>query len=365
MPRSPLTFLLVVVPTLLALGCAGLGTGTGSADLAACPLVDGDRGVCVLRRVPPQYPFDALDAGGEARVLVEFSVDESGVVRDAEAIALIGNDAFVEPTLRALRAWRYAPAMRDGVPVRQDGIRVAIPYRIGAIGGEPGARPNQRAALIKIFDAIERKDFEGGRQALTKIDAWKWPNLYEAGYRDFVHGVFAFADGDSGAAVDRLLAASRSPAFHVGEAGYRRSLIWLVRAANLAEQYGEALRAADELIAAAGVSLLPPDILKIRREVEVMRETDAAISRDITLGAAYGRAGLAEIRHVPLRRQIRLDAIGDSFLTTVRIGCDGVTEIREASVGMTIELQSDWADCSLDLYGVPGTLARVVELPAA
>lgn len=138
-----------------------------------------------------------------------------------------------------------------------------------------------------------------------------------------------------------------------------------MRAANLGDQFGEAASAAEKLTAAVGGRGVPPDVLKIQREIEVMRETDEALSRNVTLGEGYGQDNIDQIHHVPLRRLIRLDTLDHSFPSTVRIGCEEYTEKRPAMAGMTIDLEADWTNCSLEFYGAPGASAGIVELPAA
>lgn len=91
------------------------------ADSDAVPLV----------RVPPRYPERALARGVEGRVLVEFTITRSGQVRDARVIAAEPTSIFDEAALRAVRQWRYAPKVVNGVAVERPGVRISIPFRRG------------------------------------------------------------------------------------------------------------------------------------------------------------------------------------------------------------------------------------------
>jgi TonB family protein len=52
-----------------------------------------------------------------ARAVVELVIDESGAVQ--EAVVKQGlNPAYDAMVIRATRTWRYAPAMKDGLPVK-------------------------------------------------------------------------------------------------------------------------------------------------------------------------------------------------------------------------------------------------------
>ena len=93
-----------------------------SADGEAVPMV----------RVPPQYPERAMQRGIEGRVLIEFTISRSGSVKDAKVIAYEPSRIFNKAALKAVSQWKYNPKIEDGVAVEQKGIRISIPFRLGA-----------------------------------------------------------------------------------------------------------------------------------------------------------------------------------------------------------------------------------------
>jgi TonB family protein len=62
--------------------------------------------------VPAPYPPNAL---GDAVVIVELTIDESGAVKDARIVQSGGG--FDSPALDTARQWRFRPAQRAGAPV--------------------------------------------------------------------------------------------------------------------------------------------------------------------------------------------------------------------------------------------------------
>jgi len=104
----------------------GLDTGGGfsmaSADGDAVPMV----------RVPPQYPERAAQRGIEGRVLVEFTISKSGSVKDPKVIAYEPSKIFNKAALKAVSQWKYNPKIENGKAVEQKGIRISIPFRLGA-----------------------------------------------------------------------------------------------------------------------------------------------------------------------------------------------------------------------------------------
>ncbi len=66
----------------------------------------------LIKRVPPDYPQEALDSGLEGNVLLEGSTDTEGNVIHARVIQ--GVEGLNEAALTALKKWKYAPFIVDG-----------------------------------------------------------------------------------------------------------------------------------------------------------------------------------------------------------------------------------------------------------
>jgi len=101
---------------------SGGGFSMASADGDAVPMV----------RVPPQYPERAAQRGIEGRVLIEFTISKSGSVKDPKVIAYEPSKIFNKAALKAVSQWKYNPKIENGKAVEQKGIRISIPFRLGA-----------------------------------------------------------------------------------------------------------------------------------------------------------------------------------------------------------------------------------------
>ena len=73
-----------------------------------------------IARIEPSYPPRARMRNIEGEVLLEFVVDSDGSVRDAVVKASTPEGIFEDSALRAVRRWKFKPAMKGGeaVPVR-------------------------------------------------------------------------------------------------------------------------------------------------------------------------------------------------------------------------------------------------------
>lgn len=120
--REPTTPLEPDLPATLAIG--------RDEDLKVLALEQLDRTPKVLRRVPPKYPSELRKAGVEGVVVVQFTVDSSGVVRDATAISSPNSDLAKLAEI-AISNWAFEPGMRAGHPVSCQ-VVVPITFAIGA-----------------------------------------------------------------------------------------------------------------------------------------------------------------------------------------------------------------------------------------
>ncbi len=73
-------------------------------------------GPSFLKFIEPEYPELARRLGMEGRVVLRLYIDERGILTDVEVIKKAGY-GFDEAALRAVRASRFRPAVRDGMAV--------------------------------------------------------------------------------------------------------------------------------------------------------------------------------------------------------------------------------------------------------
>lgn len=65
----------------------------------------------------PQYPLTALSSGVEGRARVRLRIEADGKVSAVEVLDSGGHPSFGAAAARAVRRWRFRPAMRGGKPV--------------------------------------------------------------------------------------------------------------------------------------------------------------------------------------------------------------------------------------------------------
>jgi protein TonB len=98
----------------LDLGLSMQGTGPALTNLSNFNRnEDGD--VIPLVRIQPQYPRSAAMNFVEGYVTIEFTIDETGAVRDPRVIDSNPPRIFDRAALRAIVRWKFKPRVEDGV----------------------------------------------------------------------------------------------------------------------------------------------------------------------------------------------------------------------------------------------------------
>jgi len=105
-------------PTINTAGSISKMNMSGGSDTDVIPLV----------RIAPEYPPRALSRGIEGWVQVQFTITETGAVKDAVVVASDPPRIFDEAALRSIARWRYNPKVEGGVAVERIGVQTVIRF---------------------------------------------------------------------------------------------------------------------------------------------------------------------------------------------------------------------------------------------
>ena len=81
------------------------------------------------KQASPRYPIAAKKRKLEGFAIAEFVVDENGDVMNVE-IKQSSDPIFDQPTIEAIRGWKFSPGEKDGRQVKTR-TRIKIPYNFG------------------------------------------------------------------------------------------------------------------------------------------------------------------------------------------------------------------------------------------
>ncbi len=89
-----------------------------------------DKTATAVVRIDPKYPTQAAKDGIEGWVKLSFSIDASGAVVDVQVLDAEPKRIFDREAIKALKAWKYEPQIRDGKAVAQQGMQVQLDFSL-------------------------------------------------------------------------------------------------------------------------------------------------------------------------------------------------------------------------------------------
>lgn len=91
---------------------------------------EGDGDYLPIYRVPPQYPRQALLDRAEGWVIVEFTIDVKGNVKNPRVVKSEPAEIFDAAALNAVKRFRFKPRSLGGTPIEVNGVRNRIRFRL-------------------------------------------------------------------------------------------------------------------------------------------------------------------------------------------------------------------------------------------
>lgn len=145
-------------PCLLGLLFAVFGVDLHGGESREAPRPPGDQMFRIIQTTALEFPVNVDTMGltaGEARII--FNIDAEGRLADY-LIASYTQRAFADEAVRALKEWRYEPALQYGEPI---GVRAAMIFRFEAKGKVVSVMGID--SLNSLFDAV------GGTREVRRV----------------------------------------------------------------------------------------------------------------------------------------------------------------------------------------------------
>ncbi len=351
--------LMLFCPGLLILLAAPCSFGADDNELPGV-----HRGVSAkpTARPAPRYPRVELNRGQQGWVQLSYVVSANGEIIDPVVENSSGSDAFERAALRTVEGWSYEPATWDGTPVQQCHTEVMITFAIDGAGTSVTKKFYNR--YRKIGKAIDKGEVTKAQElvddAINDLNlslsemAWLWAQRAR----------LAALTGDKDAQLRAVRNATQNNGRWVDEKLYPNLL--LVKAALEIENgyFSEALSSHDKLVS---VNEEHPNLEPLQPFVNSLRDlmaSDSALSVPAAIGQEVDCVGCATNWHYhPLRRKFSIaDVSGD--LRDIEFRCSWQRVVDEAREGITWDLPEDWGDCSILVFGEPGTKFNFLELPS-
>ena len=130
----------------------------------------------VLDRIHPKYPPIAARIGAEGWVQMSYVIDTEGNVVDPVIEDFGGNKRFKASALRAIKRWKFDPAVKDGQPTEQCHQSVQFDF---TLSGNTGATRRFITDYKEAEALFGSQDYTAADKIVQKLHNNKNNNRYE------------------------------------------------------------------------------------------------------------------------------------------------------------------------------------------
>lgn len=307
-----------------------------------------------LDRIHPIYPRNAARKGQEGWAKVSFVIDKEGNVLDPIIQDSSGFRDFENATLRAVKQWKYSPAMQNGEPIEQCQMEVKMDF---IIKKEKGVTRKFYKQYKQIVAAVEGKNLELAAEKLNSLGEAQLWNHTESGFYWLADAIYAEKIGD-----DKRELASINRALSTGKDTFpSATLLYLLNRQFVLyindTQYANALKTfttlSEQADSAEQVAKLQPYADKLQIQVEgsdpLVRQT--IVEQD---GSSYHK----------LSRESFTLHINEGQLDEVQVRCANKRSRFTAAENSEWRIPQAWGQCTLFVTGTPNTHFDIIELGA-
>jgi TonB family protein len=109
------------------------------AILSSLPAGAQTSGAQIQREQKPSYPEGLAQASRQGNVILIGRIDTHGKVQDIQPLAT-SNVGFLDPSIAAVKAWQFKPAMRNGKPI-DVAANIGVRFRLQSKNRDEIPRP--------------------------------------------------------------------------------------------------------------------------------------------------------------------------------------------------------------------------------
>lgn len=308
-----------------------------------------------VRRTPPRYPGSELRYGRQGWVQLSYVITTDGKVVDPIVLDSSGSSAFERAALQTVEDWSYEPAIWNGEAVQQCETKVMISF---ALEGEQNRVSREfHRAYKKVDQSLNEGDLETAEQLLAESFESFNMSLAELSWLWSIRARYAGMVGDKEAQLQAVRKATAHSASWIDDDVYAGLL--LIRTVRELESgnVSAALSSHDKLLESGAELPQMEQLLPYIEEIEALIASDTPLLTSASIAKENWNYRL-------LRRKFSFtDVSGD--LENLEIRCSRRRVVDTAREGATWEIPESWGNCSIIVFGTPGSTFSLLEESSA
>jgi len=305
-----------------------------------------------LKRINPEYPISAARAGKSGWAKLSFIIKEDGNVSDVVVNETSGVREFGKAAKKALRKWKYEPAMENGKAIQQCVNTIRMDFKMSGGGISKRFRNKYNQAL----EAFEQKDFQVLKEVLAELSKFDDGDILE---RNLYHTIaFQYAE----IIEDKKLQFEHLRKIDVSsetKEAQKQKLAILNKRFYLSVSLNEFNYAYKTYKIIKTMEIAQPLLSKYET---IIAKVDNFIGGDQNL-VIQGDIEERDFWYYQLvRNEFSLTDINGS-LNKIDVRCANKRHVYTAMNNNTWKLPKQWKNCSVFVYGDDNTKFKLVEHP--
>ena len=308
-----------------------------------------------IKRIPPEYPMKAAREGRSGWARYSFIIEKDGSVSNVVEIDSSGSKDFSDKGIKALKRWKYQPALENGKPIQQCVNSVQLDYKMGKNRSDGVRRKFKRKYKLAV-QAFDERNFSLGNELLEELASIEFRYMTENNLLHTLSAEFARAQNNPRKQFQHLRKVRYSGDDKTSKK-YRLSI--LKSQFSLAielNKFKYANRVYNQL---KQLHLTPPELKKYET---VIAKVDALILGKENI-VVEGNIQQSNFWHYSLiRNEFSLAEIKGT-LNKLDIRCANKRHVYTIEKNNTWSLPKEWNNCSIFVYGDNDTRFKLVEHP--
>jgi TonB family protein len=330
-------------------------------DTAETSLESGTR-ARPIKRANPNYPHSESLRGREGWVQVSFVIKPDGSVGETLIEDSSGRKAFERETIRTIKKWRYEPATMNGEAIEQCHTKVRIMFALEQRPNKVrGATGSFRKKYKDTIELLNKGKFEKARSTIDEMEDKYVTNLYERSRLWILHSMLQEKEGDDLGQLESLVRVVSGGGQYVEP---KVHLTVRLKIFNLQMQFQHYADALETLETLEGLDLDDDVAVKLalfKNQIAGLRTAAQTLAIEGEIGEAQEEHdGAGMWWHTLLRRTAGIESVSGS-LERVELRCDWRRVKAKPEKGRAWRIPPDWGDCSIYVFGEPGSTFQLLE----
>lgn len=314
-----------------------------------------------VKRVHSKYPDSEAKAGNEGWVQISYVIDTEGNVVDPVVEDSVGGRAFRRNALRAVKNWKFKPAMKDGKPTQMCHQSVQFDF---AIEGKQGASRKFVRKYKELYELINNDQYEDAEKLLADLKAKNNTNRYENAFLSDTEAKLARKRNDPVREVKSLRKTLFTANTHKKDKKtfnddytaliHQRLFVLSVNAGS----YADALDYANKLKKLNQGETYYAKIADSVEKVESIIKSDESIFVPFTIGESGTKF------HRLVRNKFAFTSI-EGVLESVEVRCESHREAFTVAEDSIWNIPASWGQCQVMVRGKSGASFNLVEVNKA